>query len=73
MGPAADPDRLLELSVVSEATGTGHAEKHEVQNQALAQLVMQAGPRAHRSDNNHTSISNDDIPADLATCISASF
>lgn len=39
LGPGVSPDELLEQSVVADGTDIGHAEKHEVQNQALAELV----------------------------------
>eukprot|EP00931_Biecheleriopsis_adriatica_P083027 TRINITY_DN56542_c0_g1_i1.p1 TRINITY_DN56542_c0_g1~~TRINITY_DN56542_c0_g1_i1.p1 ORF type:complete len:497 (+),score=94.77 TRINITY_DN56542_c0_g1_i1:91-1581(+) len=40
LGPDVVPEELLELSVVSQGGDVGHAEKHEVQNQALAQLIL---------------------------------
>eukprot|EP00747_Dinoflagellata_sp_TGD_P030740 gnl/TRDRNA2_/TRDRNA2_134833_c0_seq1.p1 gnl/TRDRNA2_/TRDRNA2_134833_c0~~gnl/TRDRNA2_/TRDRNA2_134833_c0_seq1.p1 ORF type:complete len:485 (+),score=72.96 gnl/TRDRNA2_/TRDRNA2_134833_c0_seq1:210-1457(+) len=43
LGAAMDPEELLQMSVVAEATEIKHSEKHEVQNAALAQLVTKCG------------------------------
>ncbi|CAE7765677.1 TRM13 [Symbiodinium sp. CCMP2592] len=43
LGPSFSPEELLARSVVTDGAGLAHAEKHEVQNQALAELMVQAG------------------------------
>jgi len=42
LGVSANPDALLDVSVVAEGTELAHSEKHEVQNQALAALVSRS-------------------------------
>eukprot|EP00928_Gymnodinium_smaydae_P044402 TRINITY_DN29620_c0_g4_i2.p1 TRINITY_DN29620_c0_g4~~TRINITY_DN29620_c0_g4_i2.p1 ORF type:complete len:523 (+),score=131.15 TRINITY_DN29620_c0_g4_i2:117-1685(+) len=42
LGPNADAEALLERSVLHDASDVAHAEKHEVQNQALARLVAES-------------------------------
>eukprot|EP00927_Polykrikos_kofoidii_P008447 TRINITY_DN13501_c0_g1_i1.p1 TRINITY_DN13501_c0_g1~~TRINITY_DN13501_c0_g1_i1.p1 ORF type:complete len:537 (-),score=118.80 TRINITY_DN13501_c0_g1_i1:43-1605(-) len=47
LGPSADADALLELSVLTSADSrgdVGHADKHGVQNLALARLAAQSWP-----------------------------
>lgn len=41
MGEATSPEGLLEKSLVLEGGQLAHAEKHDVQNQALADLILQ--------------------------------
>jgi len=41
LGSNVDPDTLLELSVVAETADIKHAEKHDVQNVAITQLVKE--------------------------------
>ncbi|CAK0834844.1 unnamed protein product [Prorocentrum cordatum] len=43
LGPQASPDELLDWSVLAEAGGVAHAEKHEAQNLALAEAACRGG------------------------------